>query len=111
MRTTLHPNTNAAQPQPRSLLSRIGSAFREVFSTPEAPVQKPQNGDNFIRGTTLSEGLKRRLAAQNAGRGSDGTRGANSQGPSRDAQLVAYLNHISNTGELTLPDPPTTRIS
>jgi hypothetical protein len=104
-------NTNAASSQPQSWLSRIGQAFREAFSSHELPAPKSQTGDCFMRGTTLSEGLKRRLAAQNAGRGSDGTRGASSQGPSRDAQLVAYLNHISTTGDPMPPaESPTTRI-
>jgi hypothetical protein len=97
-------NRNAASSQPQSWLGRIGRAFKEAFSTPEAPVQRSQTGDHFVKGKPMSESLRLRLASQNAGRGSDGTRGANGHVPGRDTQLIAYLNHISLTGDPTPPE-------
>ncbi|HSA59258.1 MAG TPA: hypothetical protein VLJ37_06190 [bacterium] len=102
--------TNAATSQSPSWLGRIGQAFREAFGSHDLPAPKSQSGDHFIRGTTLSEGLKRRLAAQNAGRSANG-REVNAHPPSRDAHLVAYLNHIVDTGDPTPPDHSPTRIA
>lgn len=86
--------TNAASSQPQSWLSRIGQAFREAFSSHEVPEQKKAGTDTFMRGAPLSVAASRRIGALTSGRGSDGTRGANSQGPSRDAYLISVLNTL-----------------
>lgn len=96
MSTTIRTQTTAPQTAPREgFLSRVGRALGELFN-PQAPTTAEKVGpDSYVRGTPLSIAAQRRLTLQNSGRGGVRTTAA----PSQDAQLVAYLNHISRTGD------------
>jgi hypothetical protein len=104
MSNTIRTQTSTAQtrPQPQAqegFFGKIGRVLKETFATPEMPAQKAQGQDTFMKGVpALSVAAARRVDALVAGRNSN-ARNQNPQNPSQDAQLVAYLNHISSTGD------------
>jgi hypothetical protein len=85
--------TSTSGAQTESLLTRVARYIGEAFS-PGTPAPKETGPDSFVRGQPFSIAAQRRLDLQNSGR----TAGRSTPAPSQDAQLVAYLNHISTTG-------------
>jgi hypothetical protein len=102
MSNTLRTSTAApqtrSQPQVREgFFGKIGRVLKETFATPELPAQKVVQTDNYTAGQPFSVAVQRRMALQNSGMKAN--RSAAASAASQDAQLVAYLNHISNTGD------------
>ena len=97
LRTNIPQTQVRHQPQAQEgFFGKIGRVLKETFATPEVPQQKAAGADNFVMGQPLSIAAQRRLSLQNSGMKANR---AATGGPSQDAQLVAYLNHISTTGD------------
>ncbi len=89
---------NAAKP---GFFGRVKKALGEAFSSDTTPAKQQNVGqDRYVSGTPIRVAAERHLGRVTAGRP---TMTAKTPSVFSDDQLVAYLNHIRQTG-----DPATT---
>ena len=110
---TLRTNTSVPQQQQAPtqgffgrMVGGVKRVITETFAAP-APARAATGPDSYVKGQPLSIAAQRRLSLQNSGMKANRA----SNGASEDAQLVAYLNHLSNTGDPMPQDVSPTRIS
>jgi hypothetical protein len=85
-------------------IGRVKKALGEAFSgAPAAPKQAVFTQDKYVKGTPMRVAAERYLGRVTAGRAGI----AVPAGSVSDAQLVAYLNHISLTGDPIVPTQKT----